>query len=114
MHLLQFFTLTLLASKYAFSVPTESGFRLSPRDDCDVDGDVNKRAPCTQPVQCGSTNYSLDFTAIVANSSAANSDPEGAHQYSVQSIKSAVAWAKRSFPNKEGLSAFSTRISTTS
>ena len=36
--------------------------------------------------------------------SVANSDPQGAQQYSTAAIKSAVSWAKRSFPDKEGTS----------
>lgn len=86
MLLLQFLSLALLASKHVAGIPTEAGFRLTVRDDCGVDGNLTKRAPCTQPVQCGT-----------------NDDPQGAQQYSVATIKSAVNWAKRSFPDKEGL-----------
>lgn len=68
MLLLQLFGLVLLASQHVASVPTEAGFRLSVReDDCGADSALGKRAPCTQPVQCGSTHHSVRFIAIVAN-----------------------------------------------
>lgn len=67
MLLLQFLSLALLASKHVAGIPTEAGFRLTVRDDCGVDGNLTKRAPCTQPVQCGSTHHSIRFIATVIN-----------------------------------------------
>ena len=66
MLLLHLFGLALLASKHVASLPTEVGFPLSERDD-DCGGDLSKRAPCTEPVQCGSTHNPVLFAAIIAN-----------------------------------------------